>query len=57
MRYLVTTRGYQFRKKLDNFLNIIFPKAWIPLYTMVTFTRIRYSEVINKRKTQDNVIN
>ena len=55
MRYLVTTTKYQLRKKLDNFLNIIFPQFWIPLYTMVTFTRIRYSEVINKRKTQDKV--
>jgi kynurenine 3-monooxygenase len=55
MRYLVTTKSYQLRKKLDNFLNIIFPKFWIPLYTMVTFTRIRYSEVIKKRKTQDKV--
>lgn len=56
MRYLVTTRGYKFRKQLDNFLNVLFPKSWIPLYTMVTFTRIRYSEVIQKRKTQDQIL-
>ena len=56
MRYLVTTRKYKIRKQLDNFLNIIFPKSWIPLYSMVTFGRIRYSEVIEKKKRQDKVI-
>ena len=56
MRYLVTTRSYKFRKQLDNYLNILFPKSWIPLYTMVTFSRIRYSEVIKNRQAQDRVI-
>jgi len=55
MRYLVTTRKYKLRKQLDKFLNIIFPNSWIPLYSMVTFSRIRYSEVIEKKKKQDKV--
>lgn len=55
MRYLVTTTKYKLRKVLDNFLNKIFPKSWIPLYTMVTFSRIRYSEVVEKRSKQDKV--
>ena len=56
MRYLVTTRAYKFRKQLDNFLNRIFPNSWIPLYTMVTFTRIRYSQVVKYRRGQDKII-
>lgn len=56
MRYLVTTRKYIWRKKLDNFLNKLFPKYWIPLYSMVTFSRIRYSEVIKRREQQDRFL-
>lgn len=56
MRYLVTTRKYIWRKKLDNFLNKLFPKYWMPLYSMVTFSRIRYSEVIKRREQQDKVM-
>ena len=55
MRYLVTTRKYKLRKQLDKLLNIIFPNSWIPLYSMVTFSRIRYSEVIEKKQKQDKV--
>lgn len=56
MRYLVTTKKYKLRKLLDGFLNKLFPKSWIPLYTMVTFTRIRYSECIKKREEQDKLL-
>lgn len=55
MRYLVTTRAYKMRKHVDNFLNRLFPTLWVPLYSMVTFTRIRYSEIVEKRKRQDKV--
>ena len=55
MRHLVTTRSYKLRKHLDTFLNAIFPQTWIPLYSMVTFSRIRYSEVVEKRRAQDKV--
>jgi kynurenine 3-monooxygenase len=56
MAHLVTTTGYMWRKKIDNFLYLIFPKSWIPLYTMVTFSRIRYSEVVKKREDQNKVL-
>lgn len=56
MRYTCTTRKYKLRKMLDGFLNKLFPNFWIPLYTMVTFSRIRYSEVIQRRKDQDKLL-
>lgn len=56
MRYLVTTRRYKLRKLLDGFLNRLFPETWIPLYTMVTFTRIRYSDCIKNREKQDRIL-
>jgi kynurenine 3-monooxygenase len=41
---------------LDTFLNKLFPEKWVPLYSMVTFSRTRYSEVVEKRNQQDRLI-
>ncbi|CAF1393595.1 unnamed protein product [Adineta steineri] len=56
MRHLVTQRSYYWRKKIDNFLYRIIPQWWIPLYTMVTFTRIPYKQCLELRKRQDNIL-
>jgi len=56
MRYLCTTRKYKMRKIFDMFLNKFLPNTWIPLYSMVTFSRIRYSEVIKRRDAQDKIV-
>ena len=32
------------------------PKTWIPLYTMVTFTRTPYRKCIEGKKWQDKVL-
>lgn len=42
----------QIKLKIDAFLHRIFPK-WIPLYTMVSFTRIPYHIAQNKSRKQD----
>ncbi|KAL7635011.1 UNVERIFIED_CONTAM: hypothetical protein RMT77_013996 [Armadillidium vulgare] len=56
MRDLVNSRFFLLRKVLDNFLYTFLPNTWIPLYTMVTFTRERYHMCILKKKWQDKVI-
>ncbi|UJR38358.1 hypothetical protein I4U23_031028 [Adineta vaga] len=56
MRHLVTTRSYYWRKKIDNFLYRIVPQWWVPLYTMVTFTRIPYKQCLESRKRQDKIL-
>lgn len=56
MRDSVNSKKFIFRKKLDNVLNTLFPRHWIPLYTMVTFTQLSYSECVKQRKFQDNII-
>jgi len=56
MRSSVNSTSYLLRKKVDNVLNSLFPRTWTPLYTMVTFTRIRYSECISFREWQDKVL-
>lgn len=55
LKDLVNHPSYKLRKKFDLFLNRLFPNWWIPLYSMVTFTRIPYHEVVEKRKWQDKV--
>lgn len=57
MRESVNSRLFLLRKKLDNFLHFLMPNTWVPLYTMVSFTRTRYSECISRRKWQDMVLN
>jgi kynurenine 3-monooxygenase len=52
MRSSVTKTKYVFRKKIETFLNRLFPKYVIPLYTMVSFTRIRYSEALKRHNIQ-----
>lgn len=52
MRSHVTSRIFVLRKYLDNFLYYLFPSTFIPLYTMVAFTRIPYHQVIERNRTQ-----
>merc|ERR1711992_31832 len=56
MRDLVNKTSFLFRKKLDNFLFWIMPQRWVPLYTSVTFSRMRYSHCISNKKWQDDLL-
>lgn len=52
MRSSVTKAGYLFRKTVEGWLHRIMPQTIIPLYTMVSFTRIRYSEAMRRWERQ-----
>jgi len=52
MRSKVLSRVFLLRKYIDNFLHALFPRTFIPLYTMVAFTRIPYSEVAARHRRQ-----
>ncbi|XP_014776105.1 kynurenine 3-monooxygenase [Octopus bimaculoides] len=56
MRSLVNSKLFLVRKLVDNLLNKLFPHHWIPLYSMVSFSRIRYHECIAKKKWQDQLL-
>lgn len=56
MRDLVNTWSFRMRKHLDNLLYRVFPTKWIPLYTMVTFSRIPINECMERRKSQDRIL-
>lgn len=53
MRDLVNKRSYIFRKYLDDFLSLLLPKKWVPLYNSVTFTHMPYKKCIENRAWQD----
>uniref|UniRef100_A0A8C8JKC9 Kynurenine 3-monooxygenase n=1 Tax=Oncorhynchus tshawytscha TaxID=74940 RepID=A0A8C8JKC9_ONCTS len=55
MRSHVNSKWFLFRKYVDNTLHMIMPRTVIPLYTMVTFTRIRYHEAVKRWHWQDKV--
>ncbi len=56
MSHLVTQRSFLWRKKLDNILYRFVPQWWMPLYTMVTFTRIPYKQCLELRQRQDKIL-
>ncbi|KAM9847491.1 kynurenine 3-monooxygenase [Aulostomus maculatus] len=57
MRAHVNSKWFLFRKYVDNLLHFLMPKTIIPLYTMVTFTRTRYHEAVQRWQWQNQVIN
>ncbi|CAF3136199.1 unnamed protein product [Rotaria socialis] len=56
MSHLVTQTSFYWRKKVDNCLYRLIPNWWVPLYTMVTFTRIPYKQCLALRQRQDQVL-
>ena len=55
LRDLVNHAGFKLRKKFDLAMNRMLPNFWVPLYGMVTFSRIPYHQVILDKKWQDKV--
>ncbi|XP_065655963.1 kynurenine 3-monooxygenase [Hydra vulgaris] len=56
LRAHVNSVWFTLRKKVDSFLQFLFPNTWIPLYSMVTFTRLRYHHVVERSKKQDMIV-
>ena len=55
MRDLVNQWSFLLRKRFDTAMHSLFPDWWIPLYTSVTFSRMRYHHCILNKKWQDQV--
>ena len=56
MRDHVSHSSYKFRKSLDHILHSTLGERWIPLYSMVSFRSIPYSQVIIKAERQDRIV-
>ncbi|XP_072851487.1 kynurenine 3-monooxygenase isoform X3 [Pogona vitticeps] len=57
MREHVNSKWFIFQRNVFNFLHTLMPSTIIPLYTMVTFSRIRYHEAVQRWKWQNKVLN
>ena len=53
MRDKTASKAFRAKKKLDHFLEAALPGIYLPLYTMVTFTRVPYAQARRRAKVQD----
>src|SRR4051812_19220445 len=57
MRDKTASKTFRAKKKLDHFLEALLPGIYLPLYTVVTFTRIPYAEAVRRARLQDAIVN
>jgi kynurenine 3-monooxygenase len=56
MRDKTASKTFRAKKKLDHLLEGLLPGVYLPLYTMVTFTRIPYAEAAWRARRQDRIV-
>jgi kynurenine 3-monooxygenase len=56
MRDKTASRTFRAKKKLDHLLEAALPGLYLPLYTMVTFTRIPYAQAARRARLQDRIL-
>jgi kynurenine 3-monooxygenase len=56
MRDKTASKTFRAKKKLDHILEAALPGIYLPLYTMVTFTRIPYAEAARRARHQDRIV-
>src|SRR4051794_14412083 len=56
MRDRVGSRLFLLRKKLDVLLHTLLPGWYLPLYTMVEFTRIPYADAVRRARRQERIV-
>src|SRR5438309_7657395 len=56
MRDKTASKTFRAKKKLDHFLEAVLPGIYLPLYTMVTFTRIPYAKAARRARIQDAIV-
>jgi kynurenine 3-monooxygenase len=56
MRDRVGSRLFVWRKRLDVLLHALLSRWYLPLYTMVEFTRIPYADAVKRARRQERVV-
>jgi kynurenine 3-monooxygenase len=56
MRDKVGSWHFRMRKRVAILLNKVFPRWYVPLYTMIEFTRIPYAEARRRARRQDWIV-
>ncbi|HEX3817317.1 MAG TPA: NAD(P)/FAD-dependent oxidoreductase [Chthoniobacterales bacterium] len=56
MRDKTASHTFRAKKKLDHLLEGWLPGFYLPLYTMISFTRIPYAEAARRARAQDRIV-
>lgn len=56
MRSRVASRWFHLRNRVEGALHRLFPTWYIPLYSMVTFSRIPYAEAVRRHRRQQAIL-
>jgi kynurenine 3-monooxygenase len=56
MRDKTASPIFRAKKKLDHMLEAVLPGTYLPLYTMVTFTRMPYATAARRARLQDRIV-
>jgi kynurenine 3-monooxygenase len=56
MRDRVSSRTFLLKKRFEILLHKLFPRWYLPLYTLITFTCTPYAEARQRAKVQDAVV-
>jgi len=56
MRDKTASKTFRAKKKLDHLLEGLLPDVYLPLYTMVTFTRTPYSTAARRARLQNRIV-
>jgi kynurenine 3-monooxygenase len=56
MRDKTASRTFRAKKKLDHLLEAALPSLYLPLYTMITFTRVPYAQAARRARLQDRIL-
>lgn len=53
MRDRTASRAFLWRKRIEGWLHRCFPRWWVPLYNLVTFSQVPYAEAQRRGRRQD----
>lgn len=56
MRDKTASKTFRAKKKLDHLLEGLLPGTYLPLYAMVTFTRLPYAQAARRARLQDAIV-
>src|SRR5438874_3669508 len=56
MRDKTASKTFRAKKKLDHLLEAALPGMYLPLYAMVTFTRMPYARAARRARVQDRIV-
>ena len=57
MRDYVADPAFILRKKIEAKFSELYPNRWMPLYSQVTFSNIRYSVAYRQGQVQNEIMN